>query len=111
MKVSDQFKNIVSNIGVIDQTNEISILTKPEFYLLLLFSIDNFSKFPNQEVAKSNLKFFKTDMMELDKFMLTGKTDNEVLKELVVLTGNDIIDSQCLVDSDEQPIHNIFNNQ
>lgn len=109
IKVSNQFKKIVSNIGESDQTAEMSKLSKQEFYLLLLFCVDYHEKFKNREVVSSNLKFYSDDMKEINKFMYTKKTDNEVLKELVTLTGDEIITIENLVDSDEQPISNIFN--
>lgn len=108
IKVSDQFKNITININESDQTSEMSKLSKQEFYLLLLFCIDNYNKYTNRDVVKSNLKFYSDYLDEIKAFMKTKKTDNEILNELATLTNVDIITTLDLVDSDEQPIRNIF---
>ena len=86
---SEEFKEIYHQFNVSNQTEKMKQLTEKELYMLLLCCIDHHDE--EQEIVFQNFLPFEEEINEILKFSDTEKTENSILKSLIVETGDDSI--------------------
>jgi hypothetical protein len=108
--VSNEFLDIYRKFNVIEQVERIEKLkvnNPMEFYLLLIKVIDSHDEDDNQFLL--NIRPFQTEVMEIYDMQDDKEVTNEILKQLSKVTGDNYINTDCLVDSDGNQLPEPYN--
>lgn len=96
LTVSDEFVSIYKNFNVLDQIDNMKKLSSKELYLLLTLCLDKHSD--EDPVVIHNLLPFKEECMIIFDIQDDKEVDNDIIKELVNITGDKYIDTDIIVD-------------
>lgn len=102
INVSNLFVDIYTKFNVLTQVDKMKELTKSELYLLLTVCLDKFSD--EDPVVKYNLLPFKDEIMEIFDIQDDKESTNQVLIDLVSLTGDKYIETDYIVYNDDQKL-------
>lgn len=98
LSVSDEFVSICKNFNVLDQIDNMKRLSSKELYLLLTFCLDKHSD--EDPVVIHNLLPFREECLIIFDIQDDKEVDNDIIKELVNITGDKYIDTDVIVDAD-----------
>jgi len=96
--VSELFMDIYTKFNVVNQTSEMSKLSRFELYLLLTLAVDKFNE--DDPVVWSNFSSFITELTEIFDVQDDKETNNPHLLELINRTGDKYIDTDIIVDKE-----------
>ena len=105
VKVSDEFIEIYRKFNVVEQVEIIKKLKESnpnEFYLLLFLVLDKHSD--DDKINIVNLTPFKDEVMEIYDMQDDKEVTNDVLKELAKITNDTYVDTNCLVDKNDEKL-------
>lgn len=97
LNVSDEFVSIYKNFNVLDQVDNMKKLSSKELYLLLTFCLDKHSD--EDPVVTHNLLPFREECLMIFDIQDDKEVDNDIIKELVNITGDKYIDTDVIVDT------------
>jgi hypothetical protein len=96
--VSELFMNIYKKFNVVNQTSEMSKLSRFELYLLLTLAVDKFNE--DDPVVCSNFSSFITELTEIFDVQDDKETIDTDLLQLINRTGDKYIDTDIIVDKE-----------
>lgn len=97
LTVSDEFVSIYKNFNVLDQIDNMKKLSSKELYLLLTFCLDKHSD--EDPVVTHNLLPFREECLMIFDIQDDKEVDNDIIRELVNITGDKYIDTDVIVDT------------
>lgn len=109
ISVSEIFVEAYMNFNVTEQIEQIRRLDKREMYLLLICAIDRHDE--NDPIVIKNMIAFESEMLELAMVQEDGSTDNEIIRELILETGNRYIETDYIVDQNGIKLKSPLNKQ
>jgi hypothetical protein len=96
--VSELFMDIYTKFNVVNQTSEMSKLSRFELYLLLTLAVDKFNE--DDPVVCSNFSSFITELTEIFDVQDDKETIDTDLLELINRTDDKYIDTDIIVDKE-----------
>jgi len=94
--VSKEFIDIFKNFNVVNKVDEMKSLSDKELYLLLTVCLDKHDD--KQPTVVYNFQPFRDKVMEIFDVQDDKETKNELIKELILETGDKYIETDCIVD-------------
>jgi hypothetical protein len=104
--VSELFMNCYKNFNVYSQVEKMNELSKRELYLLLILCLDKHDD--ENMVVKHNFIQFEKQIMEIFDVQDDKEVTNEILLDLVKETGDTYIETENIVDGEDNKVSGVF---
>lgn len=104
--VTDLFMDCYKHFNVYSQVDRMNELSEKELYLLLILCLDKHDD--ENTVVKHNFLPFEKQIMEIFDIQDDKEVTNQILLDLVKETGDTYIETENIVDSEDNKVSDVF---